>query len=153
VTDACFVVNASPIIFLAACTADSPLQELRLPQPRSERHEEDLLVNILGLTGQQQELQIGDDLTDGAVRSRDDDSRHRHSRAHTLPGMPDQALLVVREKDPLLARREFEENRIVRPGQPSILGPHDIEIGDLTLESAEDAAVEVLIGQHSEHGR
>lgn len=61
--------------------------------------------------------------------------------------MPHQGLLVVSEKDSHLVGRELEESRVVGPVQSSILGPHDIEIRDLTLESAEDPAVEILIGQ------
>ncbi len=67
--------------------------------------------------------------------------------------MPHQGVLVVSEQDPLFVGRELEESRVFRPGQQSILASHDVEIGNLTLESAEDAAVEVLIGQQSEHGR
>jgi hypothetical protein len=67
--------------------------------------------------------------------------------------MSHQGLLVVSEQDPLLVGRELEESRVFRPAQRSILGPHDIELRNLTLESAKDAAVEVLIGQQSKHGR
>jgi hypothetical protein len=61
--------------------------------------------------------------------------------------MPHQGLLIVGEKDSHLVGRELEESRVVSAEQSSVLGPHDIEIGDLTLESAEDPAVEILIGQ------
>jgi hypothetical protein len=67
--------------------------------------------------------------------------------------MPHQGLLVVSEQDPLLVGGELEESRVVRSRQSRILDPHEIEIGNLTLECAEDAAVEVLIGQQADHGR
>jgi len=65
--------------------------------------------------------------------------------------MPYQGLLVVSEKDSHLVGRELEESRVVCPEQSSVLGPHDVEIGNLPLESAEDPAVEILVGQESEH--
>jgi len=56
------------------------------------------------------------------------------------------------EEDPALIGGELKEGPVVRPGQRGILGSDYVEIRDLPPEGAEDAAVEILVGQETQHG-
>lgn len=55
------------------------------------------------------------------------------------------------EKNPVLGCGELEKSLVVRSVSMGILSPHHIKTRDLTLESAENAAVEVLVGQQAQH--
>src|SRR5215203_5473449 len=115
----------------------------------SERQEADLRLHLLGLACQNQDFEIFDDLTEGAIRQGYDHPRHRHSRADTLPSVAHEGLHVVSDEDPALVRSELEESRVVRSRQRSILGSHHVKNRDLTKERAEAAALNMRSGYQS----
>jgi hypothetical protein len=129
-----------------------PKAGLTSGQYRSERQEANLRLQLLGPARQKQEFKILDDLTDGTVRQDHDDPRHRHSRTDPLPGVTHQGLYVVSEKNSVLIGSELEESLVVRSVQRGILGPHHVQIRDLSPESTEDTAIEILVSQEAQHG-
>lgn len=56
------------------------------------------------------------------------------------------------ENDSALVRSKLEEGGIVRAVESSVLRSDDVEIRNLTQKSAENSAVEILVGQQEQHG-
>jgi hypothetical protein len=145
---------------LPAPTLDQARVTTKLTRSRREgaeaglkRQEEDARVDILGLAGQEEELQICDDLTDGLIGRGDNDTGHLESRAHSLPGITHQGLPVMRDEDSLFVGGKLKDGWILCPGQVSILDAEDVEVRKPALECPEDAAVEVLVRQQPQHER
>ncbi|SRR5579871_5861715 len=97
------------------------------------------------------EREFVDGLSDGHRATDQKDAGHDKARSNAIVSKTRDGVHVVGQHDATFHGGPLEENRIIDPGQSYVERANRVEVSDAPGHATEDAPVEVLVANQSEH--